>query len=105
MSGGVDGYSVSSPQKLYVIISCGKESDGRKWKHVSLSFKDKLPSYEDMKQVKDLFIGAEEEAIQVFPRRSEFVNHHPYVLHLWHCMDGRVLPDFRKEIGNKVMSI
>jgi len=54
-----------------------------KWLHVSVSRTDRLPSWEDLKAVKDRFIGRDREAIQVIPRSRDFVNVHPFCLHLW----------------------
>ncbi len=85
---------------LYVIESCATEKDGKKWYHVSLSRKSRLPSYEDMKLVKDHFIGKQNQAIQVFAPESEHVNIHPYCLHLWHCLEGSPLPDFTNGSGS-----
>jgi hypothetical protein len=47
-------------------------------------------------EAKELFVGREAEAYQVFPPRSRYVNVCTTALHLWHPLDGEVLPDFRK---------
>lgn len=83
--------------KLAVICSATVEEDGRRWMHVSCSKPRCLPTWEDIRLVKDTFIGRERRAIQVLPPESEYVNLHPYVLHLWSCLDDDGLPDFRKE--------
>jgi hypothetical protein len=57
--------------------------DGQWWDHVSVSRPSRLPSWEDLKTVKALFIGKEREAVQVLPKESEYVNMHPHCLHLW----------------------
>lgn len=82
---------------LRVISSVARDpaQDNRRWLHVSMSRRDRLPSYEDMRRVKDLFIGPERKAIQIFPKESEYCNRHAYCLHLWSCLDGDTLPDFR----------
>jgi hypothetical protein len=33
--------------------------------------------------IKDLFFKDEEEVIQFHPKKSEYVNIHPYVLYMW----------------------
>src|SRR3990167_1384383 len=83
-------------RKLTVICSARVERDGRRWMHVSCSRPSSLPTWEDLRLVKDTFIGIERKAIQVLPPQSEYVNLHPYVLHLWSCLDGDGLPDFRE---------
>lgn len=79
---------------LSVICSGAIELDGRHWVHVSLSRRSRMPSYDDLKLVKNLFIGESNQAVQVFPPAGGNINLHPYCLHLWHCVDGDGLPDF-----------
>lgn len=80
---------------LAVILSGCVELDGRRWVHVSVSRRDRVPSYDDLALIKRLFIGRERRAVQVFVPESEHVNLHRFCLHLWHCVDGDGLPDFR----------
>lgn len=59
-----------------------------------------LPTFEDLKRVKNDFIGEDRWAYQVFPSAKDYVNHNPYVLHLYALMDGKpALPDFTMGIG------
>ncbi|KKN87493.1 hypothetical protein LCGC14_0259480 [marine sediment metagenome] len=80
---------------LVVIASVGIESDGHSWFHVSTSRAGRLPNWRDLQYVKDTFIGRDRKAIQILPASAEHVNLHPFCLHLWCCLDGDVLPDFR----------
>lgn len=61
--------------------------DGKGWQHVSVSWEDKndVPDWETMCYVKDLFWNDEDVVVQFHPRKSEYVNIHPGVLHLWRC--------------------
>lgn len=78
-----------------VIIACAQYQDGKRWLHVSVSRKNRqIPSWTLMSEVKELFIGQDRTAYQVHPPRAKHVNIHPGVLHLWHCLDGDVTPDF-----------
>lgn len=80
---------------LLVLISCALQDDGKRWLHVSVSRSDtKIPDWQTMSEVKNLFIGAERTALQVMPPKSKHVNIHPGVMHLWYCLDGDVTPDF-----------
>lgn len=90
------GFCYGRTDGLRVIISWEEERDNRLWLHASLSRQSRVPSYQDMCDVKELFIGRKKKAIQVFPSEDEHVNIHPNVLHLWHCLTEDVLPDFRK---------
>lgn len=67
---------------------------GRRWLHISCARQTALPSWEDLKMVKRVLAGPERQAIQVIPRDSECVNHHPYCLHLFVCLDDDPVPSF-----------
>lgn len=73
--------------------------DLENWLHLSVSRRDKDPSYFDLQRVKALFIGRERKAIQVIPPESEYYNFHPHCLHLWSPLDRDPLPDFRHSSG------
>lgn len=79
---------------LRVSISCA-EFKGKRWLHVCASRKDCMPTWPELREIKRQFIGAEREAIQKFPRESEYVNYAVNALHLWSCLDEDVTPDFR----------
>ncbi|PSB52046.1 hypothetical protein C7B67_08540 [filamentous cyanobacterium Phorm 6] len=91
-----DGGAYKSRDGLIVIISCSIEKDGNWWVHLSLSRKKSVPTWIDLVKVKEIFLGADALAIQVLPPRSEWVNVHEFCLHLYHCLDQRPIPDFRK---------
>lgn len=78
------------------VISGMENHDGKWWLHVSCAKQDSLPTWEDLKEVKQVFIGSDKKAIQVIPNEKEYVNIHPYCLHLFHC-DEDGLPDFVRE--------
>lgn len=59
---------------------------------MSFSRRSRTPSYEDLDWVRKAFIGEDRESIQVFPPKEEYVNAHPYTLHLWHRYEGRIFP-------------
>ena len=83
---------------LTVIYSISKELDGKEWLHVSLARPNKYPPYEEIKYVKNIFIG-ENKAIMVFPEAKEHINIHNYCMHLFTCLDGNPLPDFTRGMG------
>lgn len=79
---------------LLVLVSCAEQGDRKRWLHVSVSRRDrKIPTWEQMSQVKRLVIGDERTALQIMPPKAKWVNIHKAVLHLWHCLDGDGLPD------------
>jgi len=65
---------------LRVLVSDGSQ-DG--WEHVSVSLKNRLPNWEEMSYVKSLFWDEEEIVIQYHPPKSQYINNHPFCLHLW----------------------
>lgn len=73
---------VKHGQTLFVIAS-----DQWGWEHVSVSRRDRCPTWEEMCQVKALFWGGEDCVIQYHPPESEYVNNHPNCLHLWRKID------------------
>jgi hypothetical protein len=95
-----DGAQYRSLRGLVVIVSAAVELDGKAWLHVSMSRRDRLPSYDDMKAVKDVFMGRERTALQVFAPSSKHVNIHDFCLHLWACLDGDATPDFTRGSGS-----
>lgn len=73
-------------QQVFVVAS-----DGMCWEHVSVSRKDRCPTWEEMCQIKDIFWDAEDCVVQYHPAQSEYVNNHPYCLHLWRPV-GQPIP-------------
>jgi hypothetical protein len=58
-------------------------SDGEGWNHVSVSLAHRTPTWEEMCFIKDKFWDEEDQVIQFHPPKSQYVNYHPYTLHLW----------------------
>ncbi|TYB69671.1 hypothetical protein FXF51_05785 [Nonomuraea sp. PA05] len=77
-----------------VIVTQGPLDD-TEWLHASISWRDRMPTYDELTVVKAGVFGPEREAYQVFPPQDRHVNIHNFALHLWGRADGvRVLPDF-----------
>ena len=58
-------------------------SEGAGWEHVSVSLPDRCPTWEEMSFIKNLFWDEEDFVIQIHPAGSDYVDLHPYCLHLW----------------------
>ena len=69
--------------------ACVAFSWGCGWDHVSVSFSNRCPTWEEMCEVKRLFFAPEECVVQYHPAEEEYVNDFPYCLHLWKCQDDR----------------
>lgn len=65
-------------QTLFAIAS-----DQWGWEHVSVSRRDRCPTWDEMCQVKALFWDADDCVVQYHPPASEYINNHPNCLHLW----------------------
>ncbi len=53
------------------------------WEHISIDGKHRMPTWEEMCQLKDMFFTEEECCVQYHPPKSEYVNNIPYCLHIW----------------------
>ena len=67
------------------IISSGSFTDELTlgWEHVSVSTAHRVPNWQEMCWVKNLFWDEEECVVQFHPPLSKYVNIHPHTLHLW----------------------
>jgi len=94
-------YALSARSRggLKIILSGVKELDGKRWMHLSVSREDRIPNWSDLTEVKEKFLGRDVEAVLKFAPRSQWVNLMPYCMHLWHCVDGDVTPDFTHGSG------
>jgi len=93
--GSDESYGINGVFVIPIHIDCQIRciaSDGAGWEHVSISemvnIKKKrplvrTPSWNIMCKVKNLFWDEEDCVIQFHPPKSEYVNRHPNVLHLW----------------------
>ena len=78
----------------YVIADDGAETG---WEHISAhvvyrtagkKMKRRTPSWDEMCQIKELFFMDDECVIQFHPKKKDYVNEHPHVLHLWRQTSG-----------------
>lgn len=72
---------------------CGKNclvqaSVGMGWEHVSVSMPHRCLTWDEMCYVKGVFFEPEDVVVQFHPAESEYVNMHPFCLHLWRPEDG-----------------
>ena len=79
-------FTVIGPNNSFLrIISSGPPVAAihKDWEHVSVSLIDRCPTWEEMCFVKDLFWNDDELVVQFHPPKSDYINCHPFVLHLW----------------------
>lgn len=75
-------FLIPSPIKSQKIMAV--QADGQtEWEHVSVSMRNRCPTWEEMCFVKSLFWSEDEMVIQFHPKTSEYVNLAKTCLHLW----------------------
>jgi len=71
------------------VVTGGRErfrviaSDGGGWEHVSVSLPSRVPTWAEMCEMKLIFWDPEDVVMQLHPPQSQWVNCHPFCLHLW----------------------
>lgn len=58
-------------------------SNGGGWDHVSVSFPGRCPTWNEMCKIKDIFFMEDECCVEYHPAGKDYVNIHPYCLHIW----------------------
>ena len=53
------------------------------WDHVSVSFRNRTPTWDEMCEIKRMFFRPDEICVEYHPAESEYVNNMPYCLHIW----------------------
>ncbi|MDR1826369.1 MAG: hypothetical protein LBQ49_01605 [Rickettsiales bacterium] len=74
------------------------------WEHVSVSFGDRTPTWEEMCVIKNMFFAPYETVFQFHPAESEYVNYHEHCLHLWKPIDQAIPLPPSKLVGPKKKS-
>jgi hypothetical protein len=76
----------------------GGDDPYSRWDHVSVSLADRCPTWEEMCFIKELFFERHEPAMQLHPVK-DYVNNHPYCLHLWRPRDAEIPLPFAEMVG------
>ncbi len=69
-----------------MVVASGADADDTMsdgWEHVSVSTRRRTPNWTEMSFVKDLFWSDDECVVQFHPPKADYINNHPYCLHLW----------------------
>lgn len=82
LADGIKGW-VTNRGKVYRVIA----SNGGGWDHVSVSMRDRCPSWDEMCMIKDMFFYENECCVEYHPAKKNYVNVHPYCLHIWKPQD------------------
>ncbi len=89
---------LSKEDKTFALVIANEAyPDEMEWEHVSVrigytkyhgKMAERIPTWEEMCAIKDLFWEKSECVMQLHPPEEDYVNCHPLVLHLWRPMDG-----------------
>lgn len=63
---------------------------GAGFEHCSVSIPTRCPSWEQMCSIKDAFWNEDEVCMQLHPAKKDYVNNHPYCLHIWKSIDKEI---------------
>lgn len=85
--GNNGAFWVKTKKCVFTVIA----SDQGGWEHVSASLPARCPTWEEMCLIKDLFWDESDCVVQYHPSKKDYVNNHPYCLHLWRPTDA-VMP-------------
>lgn len=85
MGDRTNGY-LHIPKRQMIIVF----SSGGGWEHVSVSVKDRCPTWEEMEDVKRRFWAPEDTVMQLHVPVEEHRNCHPYCLHLWRPLNALI---------------
>jgi hypothetical protein len=81
---------------LQILATVQPDADGTPWYHVSYSLIDKTPTHEQTCMVRTAMFRPDVVVVAVFPPVDEYVNLHPFCLHLWQRLTkDRLIPDLR----------
>lgn len=71
-------YLPPEKKEFKIVFSIGDD-----WDHVSVMVENRCPTWEEMNRVKDIFFYENEKVMQLHPIKKDYINLHPYVLHMW----------------------
>jgi hypothetical protein len=63
---------------------------GEGWEHVSISLPKRCPTWDEMNYVKGVFWRDDEVVMQLHPAKANYVNNHPFCLHLWRPLNATI---------------
>jgi hypothetical protein len=90
--GNNGAFLLSSPEPGWSLVVIA--SDGMGWEHVSVRAhqgkRSRIPTWKEMAHAKDTFWTDEDLVMQLHPRKSDYINVHPHVLHLWRPIDQNI---------------
>jgi len=90
---GNNGVFFITIKKVLFHIIVGEACDDNQWDHVSVSLKTRCPTWEEMCAIKDIFFDPDDVVVQYHPAKKDYVNFHPYCLHMWRYNGTMPVPE------------
>lgn len=59
------------------------------WRHLSIAHKQRYPTWNEIREVRDWWFPADMEAVIVLPRAEEYVNDYETAFHVWESACGK----------------
>lgn len=84
--GSIVGGWVYRCDRMTIIHSIERTPHGT-LNHVSMSYPDHDPTWEEIRWFKDFFFG-DRDAAMILPRAADYVNYHEHCFHLWEIPGG-----------------
>jgi hypothetical protein len=78
IDGGMGLFTKGAKKGMTVIWSYGGG-----WEHVSIDGKNRMPTWDEMCELKDMFWNEDECCVEYHPPKSEYVNNVEHCLHIW----------------------
>ena len=99
--GNYGAFNIESPEpgwRLVLICDDGTDGDVPEslgWEHTSVCAwrkgQSRVPTWKEMAHVKAVCWDDDDLVVQYHPRKAEYVNAHPHVLHMW-CSRRQPIP-------------
>ncbi len=90
-------FMVPHRKEMLVVIA----SDGMGWEHVSVSLRQRCPTWDEMCFIKSWFWSDEDCVVQYHPPKGEYVNNHNFCLHLWRPIEASLPSPPHELVGIK----
>ncbi len=84
---GMQGAFIFKTQSKELLVISGI---GFEWEHVSVSTSNRCPNWQEMCFIKNLFWDPNETVMQIHPPEENYINNHPYCLHLWKPLQAQI---------------
>lgn len=79
--------------RTFSVIASIDYAEGVEVEHLSISLKNRLPTWDELKYFKSQFWDENDEVYHILPPADQYVNLHRFCMHLWRRHDGLGLLD------------